>query len=220
MDPIYKVGNTINGLRFPLHPISSQRQSIALSLLISLLLLLLQWPVVVDQPNLGISVVATLQLIITAFLSLFLICDLFQDRKRLQKFRFLFFFLCGFFTALGCSYILVDALTFFRNPIQGKAPTIWGALLLTLVANISIVQILSYAQVIPFKVKTLQIPFFSIILFTAANLAGLFLIKTVNGWQLDLWLGAIEACSIGLWGLVVFMDAYWKIVEIGKYINK
>lgn len=218
MGLIYKVGNTIQGLPFPEYHVSSKRKSTTLSLLISALLLLLQWPVVLAHPNLGMSAVATLQFIIAAFLSLFLISDSFQDRKKLQKFRFLYFFLGGFFIALGCSYILVDALTLLQPPLQGIDSTIWVTCLITLLGNISIVQILSSAKVIPFKVKVLQIPFFSIIIFTAVNLVGLFLMIVAKWWQLGLWIGTVEAGCIGLWGLVIFLDAYWKIVEIDKSI--
>jgi|GEM_PF-3416464 len=218
MGLIYKVGNTIQGLPFPEYHVSSKRKSTTLSLFISVLLLLLQCPVVIAQPNLGMSAVATLQFIITGFLILFLISDSFQDRKKLQKFRFLYFFLGGFFIALGCSYILVDAFTLLQPPLHRIDSAIWVTCLITLLGNISIVQILCSAKIIPFKIKALQIPFFSIIIFTVVNLIVLFLMIITQWWQLGLWIGTVEVSCIGMWGFVIFMDAYWKIVEIDKSI--
>lgn len=216
MGLIYKVGNTIQGLPFPGINLFSKTNSIAVSLLISLLLSILQWPASFVSHSVSLSVVATLQIIITSFLSLFLLLGTFRNRTELQKFRFSYFFLGGFFIALACGYIFLDAFSLLRDPMFQLGHEIWSVSLISLFGNILIVQILSKAKVIPFRVKVLQIPFFSIIIFSIANLVGLLLMAATQWSVLDPLIGLLEAITLCLWGTVTFIDAYWKIVEIDR----
>lgn len=216
MGLIYKVGNTIQGLPIPGINFFSTTNSITVSLLISLLLSFMQWPAVFVSHSVSLSVVAILQIIITCFLSLFLCIGTFQNRTDLQKFRFSYFFLGGFFIALACGYIFLDAFSLLRDPLFKLGHEIWLVSIISLFGNILIVQILSKAKVIPFRVKVLQIPFFSIIIFSIANLSGLLLMATFQWWALDPLIGLMEAVTVCLWGTVTFIDAYWKMVEIDR----
>ncbi|MBX2876339.1 MAG: hypothetical protein KTR30_29745 [Saprospiraceae bacterium] len=216
MGLIYKVGNTIQGLPFPGKNLFSTSTSTAIALFISLLLLVIQWPVSFTSHSVSLSVLATLQIIITSFLGLFLLLGSFENRIKLQKFRFIYFFLGGFFISLGCGYLFLDAFALINNPLLQLGDGIWAVSLATLFGNILIVQVLSKAKVIPFKVKVLQIPFFSIIIFSLVNIVGLVLMVGMNSGQLDPLLGLLEAVAVCLWGVVTSLDAYWKMVELEK----
>ncbi|NRB54225.1 MAG: hypothetical protein HRU41_41640 [Saprospiraceae bacterium] len=216
MGLIYKVGNTIKGLPFPGKNLFSTSASIGLALFISLLLLFIQWPVSFTSHSVSLSVLATLQIIITSFLGLFLLLCSFENRIKLQKFRFIYLFLGGFFIALGCGYLFLDAFALINNPVLQLGDGIWAVSLATLLGNILIVQVLSTAKVIPFKVKALQIPFFSIIIFSLVNIVGLILMVGMNSGQLDPLLGLLEAVAVCLWGVITSLDAYWKMVELEK----
>lgn len=156
MGLIYKVGNTIQGLPFPGVKLFSTSTSVAISLYISLILFLMQWSVTFACHSVSVNVIATLQVIISSFLALFLLIGYFQNRIKLQKFRFLYFFLGGFFIALACGYLFLDAFSLLNDPLFRLDPEIWTVTILTLFGNILIVQILYKAKVIPFKVKVLQ----------------------------------------------------------------
>ena len=216
MGLIYKVGNTIQGLPFPRVNLFSTSTSVAISLYISLILFLMQWSVSISCHSVSVNVIATLQVIISSFLALFLLIGSFQNRIKLQKFRFLYFLLDGFFIALACGYLFLDAFSLLNDPLFRLDHEIWTVTILTLFGNILIVQILYKAKVIPFKVKVLQIPFFSIIIFSVINIVGLILMLTVQWRPLEPLIGLLEAITICLWGTVTFIDAYWKVVEIDK----
>lgn len=213
---IYKLGNTIQSIPFPGSALFSATTSLTLSILISLLLASIQWSAGLLSHSLGLSVIVTLQIIITCFLSLFITLDAFQNRHKLQKIRFLCFFLGGFFISLGCGYLLLDAFALFSKPSFHLTRGLWASSLASLLGNILIIQILSQARVIPFKVKTLQIPFFSIILFSLLHIASLILIVSFNWWQIDVIIGLLAAIIICIWGGVTSLDAYWQIAALDK----
>lgn len=217
MGLIYKVGNTIQGLPFPGKSPLSTTTSIAISLFISLLLLLIQWPLSYSSHSVSLSVLGTLQIIIASFLSLFLFSGWIRDRIKLQKFRFIYFFLGGFFISLGSGYLLLEAFSLMNTPLLQLRDGIWIVSVATLLGNVIIVQVLSKAKVIPFKVKALQIPFFSIIIFSLVNIVALAFMFGMKSGQLDPVLGLLETIAICLWGMVTSLDAYWKMVELDKF---
>lgn len=219
MGLIYKLGNSIQSLPFPGSVIFTATNSIRLSIIISLLLSIIQWNTNWVANSVSLSAIASLQIVITSLLSLFLILNTFQDRIKQQKFRFLYFFLSGFFIFLTGGYLLFDALSLFSSPIFQFTNGLWVTSLASSFGNILIVQVLSASRVIPFKVKTLQIPFFSIIIFSFLHLASLSLVFSLDWWPIDPIIGLLEALIIGLWGAVTFLDAYWQIVELDKMTN-
>lgn len=216
MGLIYKVGNTVQSIPFPRNSLFSTTTSIALSILISIFLSFIQWTSCLVTHSLSLSVIGTLQIIITCFLSLFITLNTFQDRNKQQKIRFLSFFLGGFFISLSCGYLLLDAFALFSTPTLHLTRGLWASSLASLFGNILIIQILSRARVIPFKVKTLQIPFFSIILLSLLHIASLIFIFSFNWWQVDVIIGLFAAAIICVWGAVTFLDAYWQMVELDK----
>lgn len=216
MGLIYRVGNTILGLPFPGKTSISTSTSIAISLFISLLLLFVQWSVSYSNHSVCLSVLGTLQVIIASFLGLFLFLGRFRDRVRHQKFRFTYFFLSGFFIFLACGHLLLDAFSLIHSPLLQLPDSIWFISFATLLGNVVIVRVLAKAKVKPFKVKSLQIPFFSIIIFSLVNLTALIFMYSMNSAQLDPFLGLFETLAICLWGIVTSLDAYWKIVELEK----
>jgi len=219
MGLIYKLGNTIQGLPFPGNAPLSTPISIMLSLFISIVLSVVQWHTCWLTHSVSLAVLGTLQIIISCFLSLFLVLGAYQDRIKLQKIRFLSFFLGGFFISLAGSYLLLDAYTLLASAIFPFSTGFWVASFTSLFGNILIIQFLTVAKVIPFKVKTLQIPFFSIVIFSLLYLGTLLLVWSLNWGLLDAVIGLLEATTLFCWGGVISLDAYWQIVELDKNTN-
>ncbi len=216
MGLIYKLGNTIQGIPFPGNAAFSTTPSIILSLLISMALSAVQWQACWITHSVSLAVLGTLQIIISCFLMLFLILGTYQDRIKLQKIRFLYFFLGGFFISITCGYLLLDAYSLLASPAFQFSTGFWIASFTSLFGNILIVQILTTANVIPFKLRKLQIPFFSIILFSFRYLATLLLVWSLNWGRLDAIIGLLEAATLFLWGGVISVDAYWQMIELDK----
>lgn len=216
MGLIYKLGNTIQSLPFPGNTNFSSTTSITLGLVVSMLLSLVQWHAYWFTQSASLAVIGTLQIIISCYLSLFLVLGVKQDRIKLQKIRFLSFFLGGFFISLACGYLFLDACLLLASPILQFSTGFWIASFTSLVGNILIVQILTIAKVIPFKVKTLQIPFFSIVIFSMLHLGTLVFVWGLDWAQLDAVIGLLETISLCLWGGVISLDAYWQMVELDK----
>ncbi len=214
MGLIYKLGNTIQGLPFPGNVAFSTIPSILVSLLVSIALSGVQWQACWITHSVSLAVLGTLQITISCFLMLFLILGTYQDRIKLQKIRFLYFFLGGFFISIACGYLLLDAYSLLASPVFHFSTGFWIASCTSLFGNILIVQILTIANVIPFKVRKLQIPFFSIILFSFLYLATLLLVWSFNWERLDAIIGLLEAATLFLWGGVISVDAYWQMIEL------
>ncbi|MEZ5044332.1 MAG: hypothetical protein R2828_30850 [Saprospiraceae bacterium] len=213
MGIIYSFGNTIQNLPFPSKYSLSSRHSLCISLTLSLLLLGAQWLMSMDTHSIALSVITILQTAISIFLSLFIIMTSKKDRIKLQRFRFIYLFLGSFFISLACGYLLFEAFDNFQMPVFRSSVGLFMAFLASILGNTFIIQILSAAQVIPFKVKTLQIPFFSIIIFSILFLGLMLFAQTLNWLIADPIIGLIATLFVFGWAAVTFLDAYWQMVE-------